>query len=81
MLLVALLSAFMGDEGDGVRSLKGLQTWSPHLPCRAEEHLVPLMRAGNWSKKGIAATLLARLAAESCCISEISQRLCTALVF
>lgn len=53
MLLVRLLSAFMGDERDRVCSLKGLRTCSPHLPCRAGEHLLPLMKAGNRRKKGL----------------------------
>lgn len=65
MLLVRLLSAFMGDERDRVCSLKALQTCSPHLPYRAGEHLVPLMKAGNPRKKGTAAALLARPAAKS----------------
>lgn len=44
MLLLGLLSAFTGDEGDRVLSLTDLQTCSPHLPCRAGEHLVPFMK-------------------------------------
>lgn len=41
----------MADEGDGVHSLKDLQTCSLHLPCRAGEHLVPLMEAGKWGER------------------------------
>lgn len=43
--LMRLLSAFMGTKG------KDLQTCSPHLPCRAGEHLVPLMETGKQGKR------------------------------
>lgn len=45
--LVRLLSAFMEKEREGFHLLKDLQTCSPHLPRRAGEHLVPLMKAGK----------------------------------
>lgn len=80
LLLVRLLSAVRDGEGDRACSVKGLQTCSPRLPCGAGEHLVRLMKAGNWRKKGIAATLLTQQAAESCYVLEISQRVCTALI-